>query len=294
MSETAPLADAALADAALADAALADAAASDICAKLPRALGISLARRPARQKAFVARAAEARVPLELCDAVDGRAMDRLPAGVALYRGWCLAGHANRFFSRELKWGEVGCGLSHAAAWADIAASDAPVAVLEDDAEFAPGFADLVRAVLREVAALEAAGEIAPPDLLYLGRRAMAPAADRLLPRAAAVGGSSAPAPPASPRLVVPAFSYKTTAYVLWPRGAAKLLRARYLDRLVPVDELLPTLYCRRADAPGLARDDLDALYADAPRLAALAVRPSLVWERRGLSDTEASGEVNCK
>ena len=61
-----------------------------------------------------------------------------------------------------------------------------------------------------------------------------------------------------------------------------------------VDELLPTLYCRRADAPGLARDDLDALYADAPRLAALAVRPSLVWERRGLSDTEASGEVNCK
>ena len=79
-----------------------------------------------------------------------------------------------------------------------------------------------------------------------------------------------------------------------PRGAAKLLRARYLDRLVPVDELLPTLYCRRADAPGLARDDLDALYADAPRLAALAVRPSLVWERRGLSDTEASGEVNCK
>ena len=283
MSETAPLAD----------AALADAAASDICAKLPRALGISLARRPARQKAFVARAAEARVPLELCDAVDGRAMDRLPAGVALYRGWCLAGHANRFFSRELKWGEVGCGLSHAAAWADIAASDAPVAVLEDDAEFAPGFADLVRAALREVAALEAAGEIAPPDLLYLGRRAMAPAADRLLPRAAAVGGSSAPAPPASPRLVVPAFSYKTTAYVLWPRGAAKLLRARYLDRLVPVDELLPTLYCRRADAPGLARDDLDALYADAPRLAALAVRPSLVWERRGLSDTEASGEVNC-
>ena len=82
--------------------------------------------------------------------------------------------------------------------------------------------------------------------------------------------------------------------MLWPRGAAKLLRARYLDRLVPVDELLPTLYCRRADAPGLARDDLDALYADAPRLAALAVRPSLVWERRGLSDTEASGEVNCK
>ena len=120
---------------------------------------------------------------------------------------------------------------------------------------------------------------------------MAPAAD-WLPRAAAAGGSSAPARPAAPCRA--AFSYKTTAYVLWPRGAAKLLRARYLDRLVPVDELLPTLYCRRADAPGLARDDLDALYADAPRLAALAVRPSLVWERRGLSDTEASGEVNCK
>ena len=83
--------------------------------------------------------------------------------------------------------------------------------------------------------------------------------------------------------------------LLVPTDQAKLLTFYEAhDRLVPVDELLPTLYCRRADAPGLARDDLDALYADAPRLAALAVRPSLVWERRGLSDTEASGEVNCK
>ena len=39
---------------------------------------------------------------------------------------------------------------------------------------------------------------------------------------------------------------------------------------------------------GEARPDLDALFADAPRLHMLAVRPCLCWERRGISATENS------
>ena len=39
---------------------------------------------------------------------------------------------------------------------------------------------------------------------------------------------------------------------------------------------------------GVARPDLDALFADAPRLHMLAVRPCLCWERRGISATENS------
>ena len=74
---------------------------------------------------------------------------------------------------------------------------------------------------------------------------------------------------------------------LFRRIVAKLLRAGYLQRLVPVDDLLPCLYTRHAVA-GQERPDLDQLFADAPRLHALTVRPSLAWERPGVSDTENS------
>jgi hypothetical protein len=90
------------------------------------------------------------------------------------------------------------------------------------------------------------------------------------------------------RLVRPGFSYKTTAYLLWQGGAAKLLAARYEKRLIPVDDFLALTYAKHEAKPGEARPDLDALFADAPRMSFLAVRPNLCWERRGISATENS------
>ena len=254
---------------------------------LPRTVVISLARRVAKRSAVMERAAEAGLGgvTELFEAVDGRSLtaESLAArGVSLYRGWRLPDSTNRFFSRELKLGEVGCALSHHGAWQLTAAHGAPVLVLEDDVAFAPDFAALLLLALREVDALVAEGLTQPPDLLYVARRAMQPDRERL-PRSAAGRETDRP----RPGLALPGFSYKTTGYVLWPSGAAKLLRSGYLQRLVPVDDLLPCLYTRHAVA-GQERPDLDQLFADAPRLHALTVRPSLAWERPGVSDTENS------
>ena len=140
-------------------------------------------------------------------------------------------------------------------WRATSTDGAPVLVLEDDAEMMPDFAPTLLAALREVAALVAEGATAPPDLLYLARKPMLPDRARL-PRSAA----GAAAQVRAPGLVLPGFSYKTTAYVLWPSGAAKLLAAGYLQRLVPVDDVLPCLYTSHA-LPGDERPDLDELFA---------------------------------
>ena len=251
---------------------------------------ISLGRRPARRSSALARVVEAGLrAAEVFEAVDGRDLDAKELRrreVTLYAGWRLVGSDNRFFDRELKWGEVGCALSHLAVWRRVRElGTAPLAVvLEDDVDFVPGFAELLRAALDEVAALVAAGATAPPDALYLARNAVRPECDRLLPPS----GAAAP----RVRLVVPGFSLKTTAYVLWPRGAAKLLASGLERRLIPVDDFLALTYAPHESVKGKPRPDLDALFADAPRLSMLAVRPQLCRERRGVSDTERSSFVD--
>eukprot|EP00965_Chrysotila_dentata_P056823 1885627-Pleurochrysis_carterae.AAC.2 len=283
---------------------------------------ISLDRRPAKRASVVERASSAGLSdIEVISAVDGRALDvsgLRDKGVSLYPFWRLEGSSNRFFRRDIKWGEVGCALSHHAVWRELVARDVDIAlILEDDADFAPGFSALMLEACAEAEGLHAAGAIDQPDLMYLARRPMCPHRDVLLPHSVADAGSDKDAFKLC--LVRPAFSYKLTAYVLWKRGAEKLLQADYLKKvcarlpnravlninnahvaialccccsqLIPVDDLLPVLYDRHDAGPNLARPDLDLLYAEAPRLNALAVRPLIAWERRGLSDTENSEEV---
>lgn len=266
----------------------------------PPALVISLARFPAARAAVKKRAAEAGLSeVTIFEAVDGRDLspDELQRqGIATYAGWKQPDSTFRFFNRELKWGEVGCALSHIGVWRTISESPTmPVAiVLEDDVDFAPRFAELLREALDEVRYLFAAGALPSghPDALYLGRKAMRPEHDKLLPRAAEAaqemhangGGGSKP----SVRLCIPGFSYKTTAYVLWRSGAQKLLASGYERKLIPVDDFLGLTYTPHAPTATDARADLDELFAGAPRLNMLAVRPSLCWERRGISSTENS------
>jgi len=254
---------------------------------------ISLWRRPQKRAAVLARVAEAGLrDVRVFDAIDGRelSLSSLHArGVATYPHWRLADSPCRFFSRELKWGEIGCSLSHHQVWSELAACTLKHSlILEDDVDFAPGFARFVREAITEAEALHAAGVIDAPDLMYLARRPMRPHCDVLLPRTVgmAVGQTVG-----TVRLVRPSFSHKTTAYVLWRRGAEKLLAATFPQKLIPVDDFLPILYDRHEKGPGLARPDLDQLFANAPRLTALAVRPLIAWERRGVSDTENSAAL---
>ena len=254
---------------------------------LPLTYVISLARRPAKRKTVLERIAAAGLEcVVVIDAVDGRELspEALEArGVVPYAGWKLEDSPCRFFSRALKWGEIGCGLSHHTVWKLTSVSTEPVLVVEDDVDFLPNFAAMLSAALAELRDLVEAGETPLPDLLYLTRRAMKPASERLVGsrRQAGEGGARV-------QLVAPAFSYKTTAYMLWPTGAVKLLASGYLRKVIPVDDFLNVLFCTHEVEPGMARPDLDALFADAPRLRVLAVRPQLARERRGISDTENS------
>ena len=173
---------------------------------------ISLARLKAARAAALRRVADAGLTcVSVFDAVDGRALSAAELqrrDVHLYSDWRIPGSSFRFFDRELKWGEVGCALSHVGVWERIAAQDRVALVLEDDVEFAPKFASRMRAALDEVDALVENGTIKPPDAMYLTRKAMRPEHDKLLPRSER---SDVP----TVRLLIPGFSYKTTAYLLW-------------------------------------------------------------------------------
>jgi collagen beta-1,O-galactosyltransferase len=281
---------------------------------------ISLRRRPAKRAAALTRAATAGLSdIRVLHAIDGKELgwEALHArGVRLYPGWRLPGSTYRFYNRDLKWGEIGCALSHHAVWTAIVHLGLPWAViLEDDACFMPRVDELILGAVARLEALAAAGDVPAPDLLYLARNACWPrresklssfasgaaagaapsgAPNELVTGSNALRDDAASFPPVSPgvEIVVPAFSYKCTAYVLWASGARKLLASGYLSRLIPVDDLLPLLYTAHDPGPGLARPDLDALFSDALRLTAFAMRPAVAWERRGLSDTENSEVVS--
>ncbi|KAL7978504.1 hypothetical protein Chor_004321 [Crotalus horridus] len=81
-----------------------------------------------------------------------------------------------------------------------------------------------------------------------------------------------------PNLVVPKYSYWTLAYVLSRRGAQKLVQARPLSKILPVDEFLPIMYDKHPN-----RD-----------LRAFSVRPYLAYpahyagDAAWMSDTEFS------
>ena len=75
--------------------------------------------------------------------------------------------SNPWWSRPLKYGEIGCALSHIRCWQDIVQTGTPTAIiLEDDAVLTPWF--LPRLVGEMPAALPHC------DLLYLGRVPQAP------------------------------------------------------------------------------------------------------------------------
>jgi len=135
-------------------------------------------------------------------------------------------------SLDMTPGERGCAMSHVRAWQLVASSDAadvPVLILEDDAVFAAG---LVKRLTRLIASMPE-----DTDALYLGYIKGAPWRCKV-----------------APGLYEAEYLWTTVAYLLWPRGAHKLLAA------LPVDEPV---------------DNFMAWQMATCRLKALAVEPAL-------------------
>jgi GR25 family glycosyltransferase involved in LPS biosynthesis len=173
---------------------------------------------------------------------------------------------NPWWSRPLKYGEIGCTLAHLACWRHAAetADEKFVVILEDDAIVRSTFLENLLAGLRRVVSDN------PFGLLYLGRFPLVPEEDQ----------------PVMPGFVSPAYSHCTFGYLL-TRSTLDILLATHLEQaIVPIDEFLSSLYI---DHP---RPDMRVRF---PRqLKALAFDPPLVHQRpkdEAGSDTEDSDFV---
>src|SRR5262249_53211318 len=121
---------------------------------------------------------------------------------------------NPWWSRPLKYGEIGCTLSHLACWKHAAATGDEdfVVILEDDAIVPPTFLAALLTGLRQIVSRD------PFDLLYLGRFPLEPQRDQ----------------PVIAGFVSPAYSHCTYGYLL-TRPALDALLAAHVERaIVPV------------------------------------------------------------
>lgn len=123
-------------------------------------------------------------------------------------------------------GEVGCALSHYLIWKDIVdlveakklSADCKVLILEDDVIFLDNFHDLTTQCHINCRI--------PYDMLYLHRKPLDAENETFI----------------LPYLKSIKKSYWACAYLLTYNGAKKLINAKFLDNLIPVDEFLPAMH----------------------------------------------------
>ncbi|MCY7289172.1 MAG: glycosyltransferase family 25 protein [Cryobacterium sp.] len=226
---------------------------------------VNLRRRPDR-RAAIAKQIPGDLPVRYTSdwpvEIDGRVLDHRSLGASGLRlfPWRIES-ANPWWSRPLKWGEIGCAVAHIECWRAAVAEDVDYAlILEDDAVMTSDFVDDLRGAIRR------GGNPSPFDLLYLGRYPLEP-----------------DAPSEYPGLVIPGYSHCTFGYVLSRRALRAVIAARLHHGIVPVDEFLPALYQQHP------RHDLRRRFP--PQLRALAFDPPLATQRpkaEAGSDTEAS------
>uniref|UniRef100_A0A183AMZ8 Glycosyltransferase 25 family member n=1 Tax=Echinostoma caproni TaxID=27848 RepID=A0A183AMZ8_9TREM len=185
----------------------------------------------------------------------------------------LKGYADPYHKRSLKFGEIGCFMSHYYLWKVsvcemIERGYRRILILEDDVRFAPGFVRNLADVIREA-------DLHKPewDLLYIGRKRMSKNETRV---------------PGTTKLAYPDYTYWTLGYLLKQSGAEKLLAQNPLKKMVAVDEFLPIMFNRHPQKAWLE--------AFEPRnLIALSAEPLLLepqkytGEKSYVSDTEDSG-----
>ncbi|CAL8105382.1 unnamed protein product [Calicophoron daubneyi] len=200
------------------------------------------------------------------NAVDGRNLDA--EKLKEYGVKQLEGYEDPYHKRSLKYGEIGCFLSHYKIWQDMLEHGYKrILVLEDDVRFVPGFVRELNEVV-----LEADTHKPEWELLYIGRKRMSKNETRV---------------PGTRKLAYPDYTYWTLGYVLKTSGAEKLIKQDPLKKMVAVDEYLPIMFNRHPRQSWLDKFG--------PRnLVALSAEPLLVepqhyiGEKNYVSDTEAS------
>ncbi|KAL3312013.1 hypothetical protein Ciccas_009399 [Cichlidogyrus casuarinus] len=169
---------------------------------------------------------------QLFQAVDGKKLND-----SLLNSWGIKqmdGYYDPYHNRSLKYGEIGCFLSHYQIWQEmIEKGYQSVLIFEDDVRFSAGFMRSMRKALEE-----ANTHVPGWDLMYLGRK-------RMSKNEKTVANTTL--------LAWPDYTYWTLAYVLNRRGAEKLVRQKPLDRIVAVDEYIPIMFDRHPNKEWLAK-----------------------------------------
>ncbi|XP_076601630.1 procollagen galactosyltransferase 2-like [Chaetodon auriga] len=229
---------------------------------------INLKRRSDRRERMLRTLAVLGIDATLTEAVDGKALNspQLQAmGIDM-----LPGYKDPYSERVLTRGEIGCFLSHYNIWNQVVQLELQqVLVLEDDVRFEPRFGHRLVSIMENVQRVGLEW-----DLIYVGRKRLQVKEPEYW-----VKGVS--------NLVHPDYSYWTLGYVLSLNGAKKLLQAKPLNKMLPVDEFLPVMFNKHPK-------DEYMQYFEQRDLTAFSVEPLLLFpthytgEPGYFSDTETS------
>ncbi|CAK1588530.1 unnamed protein product [Parnassius mnemosyne] len=228
---------------------------------------INLERRTERRKLMELSMKELGMEATLFKAVDGRDLDL--CNLKEFSITLMPGYEDPYHKRPMKAGEVGCFLSHYYIWKKIVENHYKTTlVLEDDIHFVPYFRHKFILLLDEIEELDW-------DLVYIGRKILLDGEEEY----------------ATPHTTRPLYSYWTLGYLISERGAQKLLDAKPLDNMLPVDEFLPIMFDQHTNDTWKSyfpNRNLNAFSA-----APLLVHPTHYTGQEGyISDTEDSTVVD--
>ncbi|XP_066126159.1 procollagen galactosyltransferase 1 isoform X2 [Saccopteryx bilineata] len=242
--------------------------------KIPDKMGfdevfmINLKRRQDRRDRMLRALQAQEIQFQLVEAVDGKAMNT--SQVEALGIQMLPGYQDPYHGRPLTKGEMGCFLSHYNIWKEVLDRGLQKSlVFEDDLRFEIFFKRRLMNLMRDVQR-----EGLDWDLIYVGRKRMqVEHPEKAVPRVR--------------NLVEADYSYWTLAYVISLQGARKLMAARPLSKMLPVDEFLPVMFDKHPVSEYKAHFS--------PRnLRAFSVEPLLVYPTHYtgddgyVSDTETS------
>ncbi|XP_053953383.1 glycosyltransferase 25 family member [Anastrepha ludens] len=184
---------------------------------------INLERRPERRVKMEKLFLELGLDVEYVPAVDGKKLS--PQQLQDMGVKFLNGYEDPYHHRQMTMGEIGCFLSHYRIWEKVVEREQnEVLVLEDDVRFQPYFKDSATRVLAQMR------NVVEYDLLYFGRKRLKEEKE--------------PWVQGAENLVHAGYSYWTLGYVITLKGARKLLAAKPLEKMLPVDEFLPIMFNR--------------------------------------------------
>lgn len=184
---------------------------------------INLKRRLDRRERMLRALHEQEIDFQLVEAVDGKAMNT--SQVEAMGIQMLPGYRDPYHGRPLTKGELGCFLSHYNIWKEVVDRGLQRSlVFEDDLRFEIFFKRRLMNLMQDVER-----EGLDWDLIYVGRKRMqVEHPEKAVPRVR--------------NLVEADYSYWTLAYVISLQGAQKLLAAKPLAKMLPVDEFLPVMF----------------------------------------------------